>query len=412
MPTELKLLCLCDSPTTTTGFARVIQNLLPHWAPHFARIDLWGIGYQGWPHDLPCRIFPSTTFEDREWQSDGNLQRFLGLLAQGDYTHLWVMQDLFHIARMAGALKEVCEQAGVRSVLYYPVDAPIPAHWVKAIRAVDVAVAYTEYGYTEVKRHREAANLPKRIIPHGTDLGIYKPHDRAASRKYFTDGSGRRAVGPDDFLIAAVSAHQKRKDLFHTLDVFRALRGRASDEFGEMKLYLHMPPVNQQEGSNLKALALEMGIGDAVLFADNMFRGNVAKIGEDALAMIYSAANLLLTTTHGEGWGLPITEAMACGVPVAGPAHTAVAELLGGGRRGIMLSCPGNVVLPNDNMRIRPVVDTAAAAEAIHLAFRRGLGAGSPGVLAADAFAWVNQPEFRWENIAREWLNLMEVGNG
>ena len=42
---------------------------------------------------------------------------------------------------------------------------------------------------------------------------------------------------------------------------------------------------------------------------------------------LYGAADLLLTTSLGEGWGLPVTEALACGTPVVVPMHTSLMEI-------------------------------------------------------------------------------------
>ena len=416
--TELKLLVLADSPTLHTGFARVIRNLLPLWAPSFpGGIDVWAIGYQGWPHELPCRLFPATHEGDREWQSDGNLERFLTMLDSGGYTHVWMMQDLFHVARMAEALPKVCRSRKIRSLLYYPVDAPVSEFWVKAATNVDVAVAYTEYGYGEMKKHASAAHLKKHVIPHGTDLGVYHPLEssRLQARAMFATSEGRQLIGDDDFLIAAVSAHQKRKGLAQTLQVFRALREELPRDCGRPVLYLHMPPLNPAEGSDLKLLALEMGLSGEVLFADGSFSGNASRLNESHMPLIYRAADLLLTTTHGEGWGLPITEAMACGTPVAGPRHTAVAELLGNAQgtetdRGVLFGCNAEIVLPADNMRQRPVTDVADAAAAIAQAIDLPEQHECSLFSKRDrALEWVSRPEFRWENIAARWLELMEV---
>ena len=342
------------------------------------------------------------------------------MLSGGGYTHLWMMQDLFHIARMAKALREICLAGKIRSLLYYPVDAPVSAHWVRAAACVDVAVAYTEYGYAEVRKHPEAAHLKKRILPHGTDLGLYHPLEagRKAGRSIFAVGKDARPLSDEDFLIVAVSAHQKRKGLAQTLQVFKELTGMLGGA-RRLRLYLHMPPVNQGEGSDLKLLAFEMGLQEHILFGDGAFVGNASRLPEQTMPMIYRAADLLLTTTHGEGWGLPITEAMACGTPVAGPRHTAVRELLSAtpcagalphADRGVLFECHAEIVLPNDNMRPRPVTDVHDAALSIANAIEaRPDSPESLASMAARALEWVQRPEYRWEAIAAQWLSLMEA---
>jgi hypothetical protein len=78
------LLAIADTPTINSGFACVVRNLLPHWLPHFKRIDVWGINYDGWPHDYPYCIYPAGW----QWSKARNLKRLLEHIQAGDYTHL------------------------------------------------------------------------------------------------------------------------------------------------------------------------------------------------------------------------------------------------------------------------------------------------------------------------------------
>ena len=67
------------------------------------------------------------------------------------------------------------------------------------------------------------------------------------------------------------------------------------------------------------------------------------------LNRIYNAMDVFLTTTTGEGWGLTITEAMACGVPVIAPAHTSINEITDGGKRAYLLETLYPIVAMVDN---------------------------------------------------------------
>jgi glycosyltransferase involved in cell wall biosynthesis len=87
---------------------------------------------------------------------------------------------------------------------------------------------------------------------------------------------------------------------------------------------------------------------------------------------IYSVADGYLTTTLGEGWGLGIIEALACGLPVAVPDHTGCGEIaqrvaeLGMPDRIILLPTEDHyVALPSDNCRLRRRVDVDLACDAL-----------------------------------------------
>jgi glycosyltransferase involved in cell wall biosynthesis len=72
-----------------------------------------------------------------------------------------------------------------------------------------------------------------------------------------------------------------------------------------------------EQGIALRSLVKYHGLAGKVILSEP---DNVG-FGVEPLAMplIYSALDVYLTTTQGEGWGLPALEAMACGVPVVAP---------------------------------------------------------------------------------------------
>ena len=53
-------------------------------------------------------------------------------------------------------------------------------------------------------------------------------------------------------------------------------------------------------------------------------------------APFYNACDVVLNCVAGEGWGLPITEAMACGTPVIGTAFSSMPELISGKEGAIL----------------------------------------------------------------------------
>ena len=60
---------------------------------------------------------------------------------------------------------------------------------------------------------------------------------------------------------------------------------------------------------------------------------HIGPVPDEGLCALYNAADLYLTTSLGEGWGLGVTEAMACGCPVAMGPHTSLWEIGKGAKR-------------------------------------------------------------------------------
>lgn len=440
--TAPKLLCLCDSPTLETGFARVARNLLSRWdkADLFEDIWVWGIGYHGFPHSidfLANRICPASTSVNQIWYDPQNYERFLHLLEKedvggtpGGFTHLWILQDTFLLYPIATILKKLCDNRGIKTLLYFPIDAPIEPEWANIIEAVDHPVAYCNYGLSEAckaleieaedksvtKRRRRAKDRIK-VIPHGVDTARFRPipeEESANLRATIRRGSFKGQISETDFLMMAVSQHQKRKGIAQMLDVLAVLKKK----FPEIpaKLYMHMPIMNEQEGTDLRVMATQLGIvnGRDVFYGDGFFQRGHAMATEDTLNGFYNAADLLLTTSYGEGWGLPITEAMAAGLPVAGPNHTSIGEILADDR-GILFKTLGRDVLPGDNSRVRSRSDVEDAAMKIAnawLAQQQENKTGSVEQLSLKSYAarasdWVRGTYLNWDRIAEEWLELL-----
>lgn len=434
----MKILCLCDSPTLNSGFARVAQNLFKRWARYGAKIDVWGICFMGWgykEHTYINEFFPAGA--GGEWCAANRLNIFLQQLAQGGYTHVWIMQDTFLLVNhgFPAALKSVCTAKGIRSMLYFPVDAPLKPEWTDILAAVDVPVAYTEFGKAEalekyatrmrsvIAANTPAGETPKEfemldiaVLPHGVDTTIYRPiSDRMAERERFW---AEPWVSPDDFLMVNLNSNQRRKDVSRSLEILKAVR-----ELGvPAKLVMHMSALSDGD-VNLEVVGQQLGLpvtmkGKPGVWAHHsqLFHQGQGSLPElptaenpASLLQLYNICDLYLTTTLGEGWGLGITEALACGTPVALPWHTACAEI----GNYLIINCKmdnivrlpceyGGMVQEMDNSRLRPRVDVRDAAKAIKAYYDSGHWRERQG-LTQPSREWLN-----WDRIAREMLNLLK----
>jgi glycosyltransferase involved in cell wall biosynthesis len=94
-------------------------------------------------------------------------------------------------------------------------------------------------------------------------------------------------------------------------------------------LYCHSAKAEHGEncGVNLPELAAYHGLidGTNILFPD-AYR-NIIGFDDAYMRAVYSAADVTLMATMGEGFGIPIVEAQACGSPVIVGDWTANAEL-------------------------------------------------------------------------------------
>ena len=96
----------------------------------------------------------------------------------------------------------------------------------------------------------------------------------------------------------------------------RVLRAFARLEDGALKLVF-----TGESTPQLVALAASVGVTERVVFA--------GRVPEQALPGLYAGAAMLMFPSLYEGFGLPVVEAFACGVPVVTSATTSLPEIAG-----------------------------------------------------------------------------------
>ena len=168
-------------------------------------------------------------------------------------------------------------------------------------------------------------------VPHAVDSSTFKPTEGIAG----TDGvrPAREWMGiPEDadFVIGMVSANKGRVvDRKSFGESFLAV-GMFMQSHPDAWLYLHTEPSPAMDGFDLKAMLRACGVPDnRVSFVPSYpYRMGIPK---EALAGIYSAMDVFLQPSRGEGFGIPAIEAQLCETPVIVSNATAQPELVGDG---------------------------------------------------------------------------------
>lgn len=204
-------------------------------------------------------------------------------------------------------------------IAWLPVDhekAPPPV--LESLKYADGVVAYSRHGQNALK----AAGIDAAYIPHGIDLGVFHEGDQAKAREMLGFPQGKFLFG----MVAANTFYPSRKGIPQAMLAFSRVR----EAFRDVALYLHMVDNDVREGVNVRQIAESLGlvVGEDVLIASQYD----LQIGYpvNAMVQIYRALDVLLNPSLGEGFGIPLLEAMACGTPAIATNCTSMVELVGG----------------------------------------------------------------------------------
>lgn len=191
---------------------------------------------------------------------------------------------------------------------------PAVAEWFRATGAVPVAMS--RFG----ERALREAGFDPLHVPHGIDTNVFHPGDKAAARQ-------RVGLPADAFVVAMVAANVgkdgTRKAFYEQIYAFKRLRERHPDA-----VFAVHTDVTNPYGVDIVHLLSDLP-RSAYMITDQY----AYKLGApaDRVADIYRAADVLTNTSWGEGFGIPIVEAQACGTPVVVTDTTAMPELVGAG---------------------------------------------------------------------------------
>ncbi len=188
----------------------------------------------------------------------------------------------------------------------------------KTLRKADLIVANSTFTAKLVKENFGVKNV--KVINPGVDVKRFSPGDKGAAKRYFNTGN--------KFVLSTLSVIRRHKGL---KIIFEALA---------------MLPEEVKQN----IILLVGGKGDAVAYyrkicmekgIENLVRW-VGFVAESDLPDFYRASDLFLLTSQTknnavEGFGMVLTEAQACGVPVIGTRSGGISDAVKEGEGGFLV---------------------------------------------------------------------------
>ena len=181
-------------------------------------------------------------------------------------------------------------------------------------------IAMSRFG----ERWLSTAELNPLYVPHGVDTEVFRPLPDGRA-----EGREALSIPQDAFLVGMVGAnrgwstHACRKAFPQALDAFAHFVRKHDDAY----LYCHTQAAPAPPGLDLIFMARAMGIPeDRIAFPEDV-AWHLHVMDNHFVAAVMNAFDVLLNPSMSEGFGVPIIEAQACGVPVIVSDHSSMPEL-------------------------------------------------------------------------------------
>ena len=316
-----KILFYGDSPLTYTGLGHVTYQIVKALEDDFD-ISVCAINqFNEVPKDLKYKLYMT-----KSPATDPLNQELLTMLIkESTFDILFFAVDWNYVTPLNPIIEERLKKDKFKIILYTPIDLEeIRKELAEQFLLYDYIVTYSEEGVRVLTQALGKKYDKISIIPNGIDSITFHPLSLSKIRK---ERKKIFKLEDRDFLMINVARNQWRKDLGRSMFVFKLWRDylHSLDPKVKTKLYIHA--ADNDVGGNLGAIAYSLGIEtDFLTLPGSVFEQGGVK--PEFLNTLYNCSDLLISTSIGEGWGLPITEAMCTKTPVLVPYNTAMIDLV------------------------------------------------------------------------------------
>ena len=268
---------------------------------------------------------------------------------------------------------------------YVPVDSvPIPSFWRSLLVDADNLFTYTNFGKEGIKK---AINRDINVVYPGYDSDVFKRLEETKEEVKKRNGFS------DRFIFTYVGVNAIRKQPVRLLKAF----SKVIKKHPEAMLYLHTTMINEREGWNLEEAARQLGISPGnLVFSRNSGPHGVPPQG---LNIVYNLSDCMVSGAMCEGFGLPILEAAAVGVPSIGMDYSSMPELIKG--RGELVKARA-WTMHNPYCQQRPLIDEDSLASKMNKMIE------NPKLLedySKKCLEWASQ--YSWENQLPKFLDTI-----
>jgi glycosyltransferase involved in cell wall biosynthesis len=380
-----------DCPNLPTGYAMVSRNLLQRFVKAGIGVNYMSFQNQGMPINFEMfgekynfNLFYQLHHD--EWY--GNKDSVLFWANQMKPDLVAFLSDSFMlkwIAEKKPNWKEICKP-NTKSLFYFPFDSDhVYAGAKEVMEQIDIRVAMAKWGQNVLKKD---TGLDSYYIPHGFDPNVFRPIRHKEELK-------KSAGFENKFIVGMVARNQSRKMIPSLIQSFKQFQKDKPDAI----LFMHCDPLDPQ-GWNLIDYCNMEGL---IINKDVFFGMQRYSLGipEPRVNMIYNMFDIHVLPTTGEGFGLPIIESMAAGIPNIATDYTSCRELIEGHGELVPVKQYDYIIGQLNTRRALPDIPSM-----IELMNKLYYNKELRDRYSMDSIEFAK--DFTWDNVVRMWLELFE----
>jgi len=405
-----KVLWIADGGAHT-GFARVTHAIGDRLVEKYDYdIHCLATNYQGDYYPTKIKLYRPNSLVGTDVFG---MSRFIELLAKVEPDVVVMVNDPFIIIKELFDNKWDTERVMLRYrpiLTYIPVDGHNhPPAW-QVLQSVTNEVAMSRFGQ---------ASMPgSQLVYHGVDTDLYypvsakRPIKLSNGNTVTTKRECKQQFGydPDSFLILRVDRNSARKDFPASWKALVPVMQRHSD----IIVHFHCQGKNDIYGVDMNAMFSRDRETEKRFFLPDFLNTFIGWSDED-LNALYNAADLFISNSRGEGFGLTIAEALACNVPVIAQNVSAIPEVVGPG--GILIDPVREITVPSgQDLWLSDIGAFSEAIESLYLSRRKRREYGDAGrEHVTSTFSWDDAADkFHYfiDALARGTASEGEVANG
>lgn len=317
-----KIMLICDDIRVHSGIATVAREIVLHTAHHFNWVNLAGAithPEKGKRMDLSEDTNKNAGINDSsvtlypvDGYGDPTVVRQLIQIEKPDA--IMLITDPRYFVFLFAIENEIRKQIPITYLNIWD-DYPAPMYNKPFYEACDLLMGISKQtvNINRIVLGEKADSKILKYIPHGLNSNIFRPFQEKENEYKEMLKLKKQIFGKSnpEFILFFNSRNIRRKQIPDALMAFRLFLDKLPKEQAKKcAMMLHTEQVSEH-GTDIPAV-IDLLFED---YPNNIFFTN-GRYNAHEMSMLYNMSDAQILLTSNEGWGLSLTEAMLCGLPI------------------------------------------------------------------------------------------------